>query len=51
MAPFCVVHIAPQAFANNKASFNFGSFFMLNAIKQRQCQSMKKNLTKLKSKY
>lgn len=27
MAPFCVVHIAPQAFENVKASFSFSSFF------------------------
>jgi len=43
---FCVVHIAPQALANFKASLNFDSFFMLNSIKQKQCQPMKKKLTK-----
>jgi len=26
IAPFCVVHIAPQAFANIKASLSFCSF-------------------------
>ena len=35
IAPFCVVHIAPQAFANVKASLIFGSFFIFRFSKAK----------------